>query len=388
MTNSFQIIAPKVLTATGWLYHACVSIEHDRITSIGQAPDPALPLLTLEEGSLVPGLIDVQVNGGGGVLFNQAPDRQALRTMLKAHAQFGTTAMLPTVITDCIAVMRQAANTIAIAIAEQEPGVLGIHFEGPHLSLAKKGVHPPAHIRSLTDAEWQLYRRKDLGIKVVTLAPETVAPELIAELVAEDVHVCLGHSNADSATVQAALNAGATGFTHLFNGMSPLTSREPGMVGTALTDRSSWCGMILDGHHLHPLAALLAYQAKPKGKLMLVTDAMSPVGTEQQQFDFFSGKVVRDGSRLTDLSGSLAGSVLDMISAVQQASQQLGISFAEALAMASAYPADFLGCADRLGRLAPGKQADLVWLDDSQQVRQSWVAGRPFYVHPQSKVAL
>lgn len=388
MVNVFQILAPKILTPTGWLYHGCVTIQRDRIVSIGQNPDPDLPLLTLEEGSLIPGLIDVQVNGGGGILFNQAPDRQALRTMLKAHAQFGTTAMLPTVITDCIAVMHQAADTIATAIAEQEPGVLGIHFEGPHLSLAKKGVHPPGHIRSLSDAEWQLYRRKDLGIKVVTLAPETVAPELIAELVAEDVRVCLGHSNADSATVQAALNAGATGFTHLYNGMSPLTSREPGMVGTALTDNRSWCGIILDGHHLHPLAALLAYQAKPKGKLMLVTDAMSPVGTEQQQFDFFSGKVVRDGSRLTDPSGSLAGSVLDMITAVQQASQQLGISFAEALMMASAYPADFLGCADRLGRLAPGKQADLVWLDDSQQVRQSWIAGRPFYVHPQSKVAL
>ncbi|MCC5851480.1 MAG: N-acetylglucosamine-6-phosphate deacetylase [Alkalimonas sp.] len=384
----YQILAPRVLTPEGWRYQHYLQIADGCIVDIQTEPKAGWPLHRLSEGSLVPGLIDVQVNGGGGALFNQQPTRQGLRQMLSAHARFGTTGMVPTVITDSVGVMQQAADTISAALAAKEPGVLGIHFEGPHLSLAKKGVHPPAHIRSLTDAEWNLYQRNDLGIKVVTLAPERVAPELIAELVAEDVRVCLGHSNADAATVQAALNAGATGFTHLYNGMSPLTSREPGMVGAALTDRRSWCGIILDGHHLHPLAALLAYQAKPKGKLFLVTDAMSPVGTEQTQFDFFDGQVVRQGSRLTDPSGSLAGSVLDMITAVQQASQQLGVSLAEALDMASAFPADFLGCADRLGRLAPGKQADMVWLDDSQQVRQSWVAGRPFYLDPQSKVAL
>ncbi|MDP4535813.1 N-acetylglucosamine-6-phosphate deacetylase [Alkalimonas collagenimarina] len=381
MLVNFYLSAPRVLTDTGWQRHVFVRIERGRITAIEQQPQADLPVHTLSHGSLIPGLIDVQVNGGGGVLFNQQPTREALRTMLQAHARFGTTAMLPTVITDSIEVMQQAADTIASALAEQEAGVIGIHFEGPHLSLAKKGVHPPAHIRQLSDAEWQLYQRHDLGIKVVTLAPEMVAPELIAELVAAGVHVCLGHSNADSATVQAALTAGATGFTHLYNGMSPLQSREPGMVGTALVDASSWCGIILDGHHVHPLAALLAYQAKAKGKLMLVTDAMSPVGTDQQEFAFFQGKVVRQGTRLTDPSGSLAGSVLDMMSAVRNARQQLGVALSEAIAMASGYPADFLNCAGQRGSLALGKQADIVWLDDDAEVQGSWVQGQPFYVN-------
>lgn len=376
---NFYLTAPRVLTDTGWKNHAFVRIEQGRITAIEHQPDNDVPVQRFSQGSLIPGFIDVQVNGGGGVLFNQQPTRAALKTILQAHARFGTTAMLPTLITDSVEVMQQAADAVASAIAEQEPGIIGIHFEGPHLSLAKKGVHPPAYIRQLSDAEWDLYQRQDLGIKVVTLAPERVAPELIAELVAAGVHVCLGHSNADSATVQAALTAGATGFTHLYNGMSPLQSREPGMVGTALVDASSWCGIILDGHHLHPLAALLAYQAKPKGKLMLVTDAMSPVGTEQQEFAFFQGKVVRQGSRLTDPSGSLAGSVLDMVSAVHHARQQLGVSLAEAVAMASAHPADFLGCADYLGRLAVGKQADIIWLDDDAEVQRSWVKGQAFF---------
>ncbi|MCH8537737.1 MAG: N-acetylglucosamine-6-phosphate deacetylase [Alkalimonas sp.] len=378
---NFYLTAPRVLTESGWKNHAFVRVEQGRIAAIADKPDDDLPVQRFSYGSLIPGFIDVQVNGGGGVLFNQQPTRATLQTMLQAHARFGTTAMLPTVITDSIEVMQQAANTIASAIAQQEPGIIGIHFEGPHLSLAKKGVHPPAYIRQLSDAEWQLYQRQDLGIKVVTLAPEKVAPELIAELVAVGVHVCLGHSNADSATVQAALTAGATGFTHLYNGMSPLQSREPGMVGTALVDASSWCGIILDGHHLHPLAALLAYQAKAKGKLMLVTDAMSPVGTEQQEFAFFQGKVVRHGNRLTDPSGSLAGSVLDMVSAVQNARQQLGVSLAEAIAMASANPADFLGCADQIGRLAVGKQADIIWLDEDAEVQRSWVKGQPFFLN-------
>lgn len=381
MLVNFYLSAPRVLTDTGWQRHVFVRIEQGCITAIEQQPQADLPVHTLSHGSLIPGLIDVQVNGGGGVLFNQQPTREALRTMLQAHARFGTTAMLPTVITDSIEVMQQAADTIASALAEQEAGVIGIHFEGPHLSLAKKGVHPPAHIRQLSDAEWQLYQRHDLGIKVVTLAPEMVAPELIAELVAAGVHVCLGHSNADSATVQAALTAGATGFTHLYNGMSPLQSREPGMVGTALVDASSWCGIILDGHHVHPLAALLAHQAKAKGKLMLVTDAMSPVGTDQQEFAFFQGKVVRQGTRLTDPSGSLAGSVLDMMSAVRNARQQLGVALSEAIAMASGYPADFLNCAEQRGSLALGKQADIVWLDDDAEVQGSWVQGQPFYVN-------
>lgn len=324
---------------------------------------------------LVPGFIDVQVNGGGGALFNTAPTTESLRTMFRAHAGFGTTAMLPTVITDAVDVMQRCADAIATAIKAGEPGIIGIHFEGPHLSVPKRGVHPTEHIRGLSAGELALYGRTDLGIKLVTVAPENVSPAQIRQLVALNVIVCLGHSNADGATVQAALDAGATGFTHLYNAMSPLTSREPGMVGVALADPHSWCGIILDGHHLHPVAAKLALAAKPAGKLLLVTDAMSPVGTADSEFAFFSGKVTREGNKLTNEAGALAGSVLDMAAAVQYAIKELAVEPAEALRMAALYPAEFLGIAGAYGRITAGGRADFTLLDDQGQVQGTVVGG-------------
>ena len=356
-----------------WHQHVRVSAEGGVITQIAACAPAECADLTL-----APGFIDVQVNGGGGALFNTAPVIDSLRTMLKAHAGFGTTAMLPTVITDSVETMQRCADAIAAAIAAGEPGILGVHFEGPHLSVPKRGVHPTEHIRGLSADELALYGRSDLGIKLVTVAPENVTPAQIRQLVALDVIVCLGHSNADGATVEAALAAGATGFTHLYNAMSPLTSREPGMVGVALADRNSWCGIIFDGHHVHPVAARLALAAKPRGKMLIVTDAMSPVGTPDTEFPFFSGKVTRDGNKLTNEAGSLAGSVLDMAGAVQYAVTELGVAQGEALRMASLYPAEFLGIAGLYGRLQPGSRADLVLLDQKGVVQQCFIAGQAF----------
>nr|MBP8227119.1 N-acetylglucosamine-6-phosphate deacetylase [Rheinheimera sp.] len=228
------------------------------------------------------------------------------------------------------------------------------------------------------EAELAIYKRTDLGIKLVTVAPETISPEQIKELVKADVIVCLGHSNADAATAQAALAAGATGFTHLYNAMSPLTSREPGVVGAALADPHSWCGVILDGLHVHPLAVKVALAAKPRGKLLIVTDAMSPVGTNQTEFDFFDGKVIRDGNKLTNLNGNLAGSVLDMAGAVSYAVKELGLELSEAVRMASLYPAEFLGISAERGQIKVGAKADLVLLNDNGLVQQCWLAGYPF----------
>ncbi len=356
-----------------WHTNVRVTAEAGLITAIAACSAAECADLTL-----APGFIDVQVNGGGGALFNTAPTIESLRTMLKAHAGFGTTAMLPTVITDSVATMQQCADAIAAAVAAGEPGILGVHFEGPHLSVPKRGVHPTEHIRGLSADELALYGRTDLGIKLVTVAPENVTPEQIRQLVALNVIVCLGHSNADGATVEAALAAGATGFTHLYNAMSPLTSREPGMVGVALADRNSWCGIIFDGHHVHPVAAKLALAAKPRGKMLIVTDAMSPVGTNDTEFPFFAGKVTRVGNKLTNDAGSLAGSVLDMAGAVQYAVTELGTEQGEALRMAALYPAEFLGIADRAGRIAAGYRADLVLLDQKGVVQQCFIAGQSF----------
>ncbi|RVT47798.1 N-acetylglucosamine-6-phosphate deacetylase [Rheinheimera sediminis] len=367
-----QISVARLFDGQNWQQNVTLTIEADRIHSIQSADGAVL------QGTLVPGFIDVQVNGGGGALFNTNTSLEALRTMVKAHAQFGSTALLPTVITDSVAVMQQAADVVAQAIASKEPGILGVHFEGPHLSVPKKGVHPEPHIRPLSAAELAIYRRTDLGIKLVTVAPENIGPEQIKELVEANVIVCLGHSNADAVTVQAALAAGATGFTHLYNAMSPLTSREPGVVGAALADPHSWCGIILDGFHVHPLAVKVALAAKPKGKLLIVTDAMSPVGTSQTEFDFFDGKVIRNGNKLTNLNGNLAGSVLDMASAVSYAVKELGLDLSEAVRMASLYPAEFLSISTQRGQIKAGAKADLVLLSDEGLVQQCWLEGRAF----------
>lgn len=367
-----QLNVSRLFDGEKWFDNVSVVIEQGVVQAITPATGPLI------QGTLVPGFIDVQVNGGGGALFNSAPTPQTLHTMLQAHCRFGTTAMLPTVITDAIDVMQNAADAIAQAIAAKQPGIIGVHFEGPHLSVPKKGVHPQQHIRQLSAPELALYGRNDLGVKLLTVAPENVSPAQIRQLIELNVIVCLGHSNADSATVQAALDAGATGFTHLYNAMSPLTSREPGMVGVALADPHSWCGVIFDGHHMHPLAAKVALAAKPQGKLLIVTDAMSPVGTDATEFELFDGTVIRHGNKLTDAQGRLAGSVLDMAGAVRYAIKSLDVAPDEALRMASLYPAQFLHI-NHLGKIAAGYQADMVLLDTNWQTVQTWIGGQPLY---------
>ncbi len=341
-----------------------------------QAIEPPNGNELLLNGLVAPGFIDVQVNGGGGALFNAQPDEACIATMIQSHSRFGTTAMLPTLITDDIEVMQKAADAIANVLRDKMPGILGVHFEGPHLSLAKKGVHSPEYIRALSASEKQVFSRDDLGLKVVTLAPENVSCEDIRFLVSQDVKVCLGHSNADYEQTMRALDAGATGFTHIYNAMSPLQSRAPGVVGAALVDENSWCGLIVDGHHVHPGAARLALKAKPQGKVMLVTDAMPPVGTSQTAFELLGAKVHRCGDRLNAETGELAGSVLDMAGAVRNSVQTLGVSLVEALRMASCYPAQFLGLSQSHGLLQPGYQADFVVLDEQLNVKQCWLAGK------------
>ncbi|MBT1063627.1 N-acetylglucosamine-6-phosphate deacetylase [Bowmanella sp. Y26] len=376
--DNYWLAAEKALIGSTWQSSVYLHIVDGCIEAIRQQPPAEGHVQPASEGVLVPGFVDVQVNGGGGVLLNDSPDLEGIRQIFAAHAQFGTTAMLPTLITDSVEVMQQTAEAIAAAIAGNEPGIVGVHFEGPHMSLAKRGVHSPEHLRALSDAEMAVFARQDLGVKVITVAPEVVSPEQIRQLVGLGVRVCLGHSDASAQQVQAALAAGASGFTHLYNGMSALTSREPGMVGTALADERSWCGLILDGHHVHPLSAKLAIRTKGIEKIMLVTDAMPPVGTTQSDFAFYGERVVRHGTKLTAPSGSLAGSVLDMAGAVRYAVQTLLLPLSEAVQMASASPAAFLGLSAQIGSLEIGKRADMLLLDDDLNVKGYWLAGRPF----------
>lgn len=351
------------------------SVEQGRIVALQEGAEAGdavrLP------GLVVPGFVDTQVNGGGGALFNTEPTVATLRTMMEAHSRYGTTAMLPTLISDRLDVMREAAEAIAVAIREKVPGIVGVHFEGPHLSGPKKGTHCETRLRPIGAEEMAIYTRKDLGTVSVTLAPELVAVEDIRKLADAGVKVCIGHSNADAGTTQAALQAGVCGFTHLYNAMSQLNSRAPGVVGAALASRDSWCGIIADGHHVDPLAMQVAICAKPQGKIMLVTDSMSTIGTDQQSFPFFGRTVYRDGDRLTSTTGELAGSALEMITAVRNIHEWCDVSLEEALRMAGRYPAEFAGI--DAGVLAPGKAADFALLDDALEVQGTWIAGRQVF---------
>ncbi|MDP5211555.1 N-acetylglucosamine-6-phosphate deacetylase [Pseudoalteromonas tunicata] len=372
MTQVFHV--DSVFTGDAFLSQSTITVTDGVITSIQAGFEGEGQHLI---GLLVPGFIDVQVNGGGGAFFNADQTPACLNQMVKAHGRFGSTGLMPTLITDKIEVMQAAADATALALKEKVPGVLGIHFEGPHLSLPKKGTHSEQYIRPISEAEFSVYARQDLGIKMITLAPENVSVEDIKRLVGYGVKVCLGHTNADFETTQAALQAGADGFTHLFNAMSAFTSREPGVVGAALWDNNSWCGLIVDGHHVHPNAAKLAIRTKAQGKMLLVTDAMPPVGTDLTEFDFFDGrKVIRTGDRLNSSTGELAGSVLDMASAVRNTVNTLDVSLAESLRMASLYPAQYLGLSHTKGRIAVDYDADFVLLDINQYALQTFIAGQ------------
>ena len=374
------LIVERLFDGEAFHQNMAVTIEAGKITAVTAAAnvvDTDPNIVNHLAGTLVPGFVDVQVNGGGGALFNDLPSVECIETIGRAHARFGTTGFLPTLITDDVSVMAKAADAVAEAIKHNKAGVLGVHFEGPHLSVPKKGVHPQQFIRKISDEELAIFSRQDLGIKVVTLAPENVSTQVIKSLVKAGVRVCLGHSNADYDTVVAALDAGASGFTHLFNAMSPLGSREPGMVGAALENQDSWCGLIVDGHHVHSAAAKVAINAKPRGKMMLVTDAMPPVGmSEDASFELFGIKVVRQGDRLNASTGELAGCVLDMVGAVNNSVTMLGLSHDEALRMASMYPAQFLGLEKSLGVVKPGFKADLVLLNSANQVSRTYLGGK------------
>ncbi|MEY2168833.1 MULTISPECIES: N-acetylglucosamine-6-phosphate deacetylase [unclassified Rhodanobacter] len=369
----------RVLTAHGWRDDLAVLVEGERIAALLPNDHPqvrAAQVQDLAGALLVPGFIDVQVNGGGGALFNAAPTVATIRTIGAAHRKFGTTGFLPTLISDSTDVMRAALAAVAQAFDEGVPGLLGVHLEGPYLAPERKGVHDPKWFHVPGEEELELLCAPHRGVRLVTLAPERVPHASIARLAAAGVLVNAGHTAADHATIRAALAAGVRGFTHLFNAMTPLGSREPGVVGAALDDAGSWCGIIVDGHHVHPTSLRNAIAAKPRGKTLLVTDAMPPVGADSTEY-VLNGEtiVVKDGICQT-ANGVLAGSALDMATAVRNSVAMLGLPLDEAVRMASTYPADFLGLGSSHGRIAVGCRADLVAMDAGCRVQQSWIGGK------------
>jgi N-acetylglucosamine-6-phosphate deacetylase len=337
--------------------------------------DGSIERTHLAGGVLAPGFIDAQVNGGGGVLLNEKPSVATIRRMAEAYRIFGTTSLLPTVITDRTDIIREAAEAVAQARRENVPGVIGIHIEGPFLDPRRRGAHPPEHIRSMTPADIAWLKGLDCGIVLLTVAPSHVSPADIRELAQSGIIVSLGHSEATAVEANAALAAGARGFTHLYNAMSQLQNREPGMVGAALADAESYCGLIADGHHVDPLALKVALAAKRKGHLFLVTDAMPPAAGGPPSFELQGRKVMARNGRLELADGTLAGSILTMDMALRYCVNALGLDLAEALRMAALYPATFLKLERELGRIAPGYRANLVHLTDALAVTSTWIDG-------------
>jgi N-acetylglucosamine-6-phosphate deacetylase len=373
------LINGRVLCDEGLVTDRVVLIDADHILAVVSPDDPrcaSAKRRDLNGQLLLPGFIDTQVNGGGGELFNDDPSVATIRTIAAAHRRFGTTSLLPTLISDDLSVVACAIDAVHAAMAARVPGIIGVHLEGPFLSEARKGTHDASKFRCLDSNAISLLSSLKIGRTLVTLAPEMTTPEMIAALAATGVLISAGHTNATFAETEIALRHGVTGFTHLFNAMSPLTSREPGVVGAALHDQNSWCGIIVDGHHVSPTVLQIALRCKPHELFMLVTDAMPNVGTTETSFSLQGKRItVRDG-RCVDESGTLSGSALDMASAVRNAVAMLGIELAEAVRMASTYPAQFLGLGHELGRIAPGLRANMVLADDALNVLDTWIDGR------------
>jgi N-acetylglucosamine-6-phosphate deacetylase len=379
MKHAIAVTGAKIFDGAMWHEGKALLIEAGRVTAIAELSEIGFDRqkISTEGGLIVPGFIDLQVNGGGGVLFNNQPDADAIDRICKAHAAFGTTALLPTLITDTVEVFRQAAMAGIEAKRRNIAGFLGLHIEGPHLSLAKKGTHDPKLIRPMdeNDLKALVSLASELATVLVTIAPESVTKEQVRELVKAGIAVSFGHTNADYATANAYAEAGVSMVTHLFNAMSPLGHREPGLVGLALENSTINCGLIADGFHVDPVAMRIALRAKQgPGHLFLVTDAMSTIGSDEKGFELNGRQVYRRGGRLTLEDGTLAGADIDMLSCVRFMYDRIGLPLEETLRMASTYPAAAIGNTKK-GHLKPGSDADFVMLSEDIEIRSTWIAG-------------
>ena len=368
----------RVLLDDGFAEGRAVLVESGRIVAVTTPSDPRVAQAQrhdLAGAWLLPGFVDCQVNGGGGALFNDDPSVETIRTIGAAHRRFGTTAFLPTLISEDFTVIARAIRAVRQAMEARVPGVVGVHIEGPFINEARRGAHDSAKIRDLDTRDVALLSSLEIGRTLVTLAPEMTTTATLRHLAREGVVLSAGHTDGTFEEVSAALKNGVRGVTHLFNAMSPLHHRAPGAAGAALADPDCWCGLIVDGRHVHPAVLKIALAAKRADRFMLVTDAMPSVGSPQESFMLQGRRIhVKDGI-CVDESGTLAGSAIDMATSVRNCVEMLGLPLERAARMASTYPAQFLGLGDELGRIAPGYRANLVAMDPGLHARTIWIDG-------------
>lgn len=386
-TGRFALTGARVFDGEHWHDHAAVVVNDGLVEGvIGEEFPTDMRRVALPGGQLVPGFVDLQVNGAGGALLNEDPSVATIETICHALPQFGVTACLPTLITAATETMDRAVEAGLAAGASRVAGFIGLHLEGPHLSLARKGAHDPALMRPFSDNDLQrlIHARAGMPCVLTTVAAESVSPEQIAAMAAAGIVVSIGHSDAPYEAVAEAAAAGATMVTHLFNAQSQMAGRAPGVVGAALDIGSLHAGLIADGIHVHAASLAAAVRGKRgPGRIFLVTDAMSPIGTDATEFELDGRKVLRRDGALRLADGTLAGADLTMIDAIVYMHRTIGIDLAETLRMASLYPAEAMGIAARHGHLRRGARADMVLLDDSLDVLSTWIGGEQVFAGPQ-----
>ena len=378
LAELYAICGATIFDGEDFLQDHCVIIENGKVHNVVARSNLAndISCTRLNGGILAPGFIDLQVNGGGGVMLNNAPCKDTVDIMTAAHRRSGTTGMLPTIISDSHDTQKACVDAIQAAQAGGNLSVLGAHIEGPFFDPKRRGAHKASMIRppEAADIDWLCSLK--LPSIIVTLAPEHTQSGQIRQLTEAGIHVCAGHTNANYQQIQNAIDQGLRGFTHLFNAMSALTVREPGAVGAALDSDTTWVGIIADGHHVHPANIRLAHKAKPSGKTLLVSDAMATVGGVDSFFEIYGERIEEKDGRLINGEGVLAGSAIGMIDAVRITTEVVEIPLRESLRMAALYPAEFLQRADELGRIVTGYRADMVHFDNQFKVLGTWVAGR------------
>jgi N-acetylglucosamine-6-phosphate deacetylase len=362
----FALTGGRVLGAAALLDGHAVVVDGERVAAV--VPDRDVPRgaerVDVAGRVVAPGFVDVQVNGGGDVLLNDRPEPEAVAHVARAHAALGSTTILPTFITGTRELTLRARAAVDACLRDGVPGVGGVHFEGPFLNPRRAGVHDPSLMRRFDAGDLEWIAGGDGAATLLTVAPERVDSATIGELAGRGVVLSAGHTAGTYEQVVAGFEAGIRGATHLFNAMTPLESRRPGAVGAALDAADVWCGIIADGLHVDFASLRIAWRAKPRGRIVLVTDAMPPVGGSAAPFSIGPLTVeVRDGACVT-ADGRLAGSAISMPESVRNAVERMGVPLDEALRMASAYPAAMVGLADRAGELGPGRPADVVILGE------------------------
>ena len=378
------ITGSKLFNGIDFIEHKALLIEDQHIAGI--VNKDAIPtdfqVKKLEGGILSPGFIDLQVNGGGGKLFNNSPDKESLNTIISAHQYFGTTSIMPTVISDSLNILQKCTDIISNEINNNH-SLLGIHIEGPFFNVKYRGVHQKQYINTINASYLNLFETLDKFPVMLTLAPECISIKQLKHLNSLGFKILAGHTDANYDQLEEAVKYGLDGFTHLFNAMGQISAREPGVVGSAFDFDETSASIIVDLHHVHPSLINLSFKQKPKGKLFFVSDSMATINHGEPSFELYDEVVSESNGRIINSEGKLAGSSITQIDAIKNAYQKCSIPLESAISMATLYPAEYLGVSDYIGQLKKGYRADLAHFDSNFHVQNVWLAGKQIKEDPQ-----